>query len=210
MRRSRRRRSTSSCVSPGPRVPMPAPCWLSCGAAAAQARQPVAQLRELDLHRAFLARRVLGEDVEDQRDAVDDVDREQLLEVALLRGRELVVEDHDVDVERVRRLARARRPCPCRCRSRGRASARRCSSRCTGSAPAVSASERELVERARRSSCPTEQGARWRTRLRSTSVAVSRRRCRLVCPRGSPSRGPRRRRRTRARPGRRAGRSRRA
>ena len=84
---------------------MPAPCWLSCGAAAAQARQPVAQLRELDLHRAFLARRVLGEDVEDQRDAVDDVDLEQLLEVALLRGRELVVEDHDVDVERVREVA---------------------------------------------------------------------------------------------------------
>ena len=29
VRRSNRRRSTSSCVSPGPRVPMPAPCWLS-------------------------------------------------------------------------------------------------------------------------------------------------------------------------------------
>jgi len=44
---------------------------------------------------------VLGEDVEDEGDAIDDVDREQLLEVALLRGRELVVEDHDVDVERL-------------------------------------------------------------------------------------------------------------
>ena len=43
-------------------------------AATPQARQPVAELRELDLDRAFLARRVLGEDVEDQRDAVDDVD----------------------------------------------------------------------------------------------------------------------------------------
>ena len=70
----------------------------------AQARQAVAQLRELDLHHAFLAARVLGEDVEDQRDAVDDVDLEQLLEVALLRGRELVVEDHEVDVERVGEL----------------------------------------------------------------------------------------------------------
>ena len=49
--------------------------------------------------------RVLGEDVEDQRDAVDDVAREQLLEVALLRGRELVVEHHEVDVERLRELA---------------------------------------------------------------------------------------------------------
>ena len=37
-----------------------------------------------------------------ERDAIDDVDREQLLEVALLRGRELVVEDDDVDVERLR------------------------------------------------------------------------------------------------------------
>ena len=64
---------------------MPAPCWLSCVAPAAQARQPVAQLRELDLDTPFLARRVLGEDVEDQRDAVDDVDLEQLFEVALLR-----------------------------------------------------------------------------------------------------------------------------
>ena len=42
-------------------------------APAPQAGQPVAQLRELDLHHALLARRVLGEDVEDQRDAVDDV-----------------------------------------------------------------------------------------------------------------------------------------
>src|SRR5581483_9418681 len=45
-------------------------------AAAAQARQPVAQLREFHLHAPFLGRRVLGEDVEDQRDAVDDVARE--------------------------------------------------------------------------------------------------------------------------------------
>ena len=69
---------------------------------AAQTRQPVAELRELDLYRAFLARRVLGEDVEDERDAIDDVDREQLLEIALLGGRQLVVEDDDVDVERFR------------------------------------------------------------------------------------------------------------
>src|SRR3984893_388383 len=66
---------------------------------AAQAREPVPELRELDLHHAFLTARVLGEDVEDERDPVDDVAGEQLLEVALLRGAELVVEDHDVDVE---------------------------------------------------------------------------------------------------------------
>src|SRR5262245_6471519 len=38
--------------------------------ATAQVRQPVAQLRELDLHCALLAGRMLSEDVEDQRDAV--------------------------------------------------------------------------------------------------------------------------------------------
>ena len=73
-------------------------------AAAAQAREAVAELRELHLHHALLAARVLGEDVEDQRDAVDDVDLEQLLEVALLRGRELVVEHDEVDVERLGEL----------------------------------------------------------------------------------------------------------
>src|SRR5262249_47418864 len=46
-----------------------------------KARQAVAELRQLHLHHALLAARVLGEDVEDQRDAVDDVAREQLLEV---------------------------------------------------------------------------------------------------------------------------------
>ena len=53
---------------------MPLALLRQLDAPAAQARQPVAQLRELDLHHALLAHRVLGEDVEDQRDAVDDVD----------------------------------------------------------------------------------------------------------------------------------------
>src|SRR5262249_28281830 len=69
--------------------------------APAQSRQSVTQLRELALDHALLTRRVLGEDVEDQRGPVDDVDTEDLLEVALLCGRELVVEHDEVDVERV-------------------------------------------------------------------------------------------------------------
>src|SRR5262249_21366544 len=73
-------------------------------ASTAQPRQPVSQLRELHLHHALLTAGVLGEDVEDQRDAVDDVDAEELLEVALLCGRELVVEHDEVDVERDREL----------------------------------------------------------------------------------------------------------
>src|SRR5262249_26145207 len=73
-------------------------------AATAQARQPVPQLRELDLHHALLTPGVLGEDVEDQRDPVDHVDAEELLEVALLRRREFVVEHHEIDVELDREL----------------------------------------------------------------------------------------------------------
>ena len=48
---------------------------------------------------------MLSEDVEDERDSIDDVDREELLEVALLRRCQLVVEDHDVEVECLRDLA---------------------------------------------------------------------------------------------------------
>ena len=85
IRRWMRRRSTSSWVSPGPRVPIPAPCWLSSRPRPRRRGQAVAQLGELDLDHALLAAGVLGEDVEDQRDPVDDVALEQLLEVALLR-----------------------------------------------------------------------------------------------------------------------------
>ena len=53
--------------------------------AAAQARHAVAELRELDLQHSLLARRVLGEDVEDQRDAIHYVGFEELLQVPLLR-----------------------------------------------------------------------------------------------------------------------------
>ena len=74
MRRRMRRRSTSSWVSPGPPGADAGALLAELRAAAAQAGQAVAELRELDLHHALLARRVLGEDVEDQRDAVDDVD----------------------------------------------------------------------------------------------------------------------------------------
>jgi hypothetical protein len=74
-------------------------------AATAETREPVAQLRQLHLHHALLAPGVLGEDVEDQRHAVDDVAPELLLEVALLCGCQLVVEHHHVDVEGVRQGA---------------------------------------------------------------------------------------------------------
>ena len=82
---------------------LPPPCWDSGRAPAPQARQPVAELGQLDLGLALLAVGVLGEDVEDHRGAVDGRAAEDLLEVALLRGRELVVEDDRVGVDRLER-----------------------------------------------------------------------------------------------------------
>src|SRR5687768_18351162 len=60
---------------------------------APEAGQAVAELGQLDLEHAGLAVSVLGEDVEDKRHPVDDVDLEQLLQVALLGRGELLVED---------------------------------------------------------------------------------------------------------------------
>ena len=57
--------------------------------------------RQLHLEGADFGVRVLGENVEDQAFPVHYVASEQLLEVALLCGCELVVEHDDVDVESV-------------------------------------------------------------------------------------------------------------
>ena len=58
---------------------------------ATHARQLVLKLGQLDLQLALRGMGVGGEDVEDQRRAVDDTDLEAVLEVALLGGRQLVV-----------------------------------------------------------------------------------------------------------------------
>ena len=63
---------------------------------ATEALLHVVELGELDLRLALLALRVLGEDVEDQRGAVDDLDLDLVLEVPELAGRELAVEDDRV------------------------------------------------------------------------------------------------------------------
>ena len=68
-------------------------------APAAQPGQAVAQQCELDLGLALGAPGVLGEDVEDHRGPVDGGAAEELLEVAVLRRRQLVVEDDGVGVE---------------------------------------------------------------------------------------------------------------
>ena len=77
------------------------------GQVAAPAAQPllhVVELGQLDLRLALPALRVLGEDVEDQRGPVDDLDLDLVLEVAQLAGRELAVEDR-VKVKVVDRTA---------------------------------------------------------------------------------------------------------
>ena len=65
---------------------------------AAHAREVVLELRELDLELALGGVRVRGEDVEDDRGAVDHRHAERLLEVALLARRELVVAGDQVGV----------------------------------------------------------------------------------------------------------------
>ena len=76
-------------------------------APAAQALLHVVELGQLDLRLALARLRVLGEDVEDQRGPVDDLDLEPVLEVAQLAGRELAVADHGVGAGRLHDLADA-------------------------------------------------------------------------------------------------------
>ena len=65
----------------------------------AQTRQEVFELGEFDLGLAFAGFRVLGEDVEDERDAVDDLDLDDVLESAPLAGGEFGVDDHGVGAD---------------------------------------------------------------------------------------------------------------
>src|SRR4030042_6562374 len=63
---------------------------------AAQARQAVAQLGQLHLELALVRPGPLGEDVEDELGPVDDLDLDLLLEVLLLGGAGVAVEDDHV------------------------------------------------------------------------------------------------------------------
>jgi hypothetical protein len=82
-------------------------------APAAEPGEHVLHLGQLDLRLALSALGVLGEDVQDQRRPVDDLDLHDLLELAELAGRELVVADHGVrpglddDVAQLLGLSRA-------------------------------------------------------------------------------------------------------
>src|SRR5438132_1504531 len=65
-------------------------------------RQQIRELRQLDLQLALARARALGEDVEDQRRPVDDLQAERLGDVALLARRERVVADDEVGRPRLR------------------------------------------------------------------------------------------------------------
>ena len=162
-----RRRSVSSLVSPGPRVPMPPPSRDSAAPGADQPRQQVLQLRQLDLQLAFARPRAPGEDVENQLRAIDDLAADRLLDLPQLRRRQLVVEDDDVDVASRRTTRPASRPCRRRETSTGRASAAPAARAARPRAPAASA---------RPASSSSERSAssrRARPATRPTSAARS-------------------------------------
>ena len=77
----------------------------------AQSRQQVVELGELDLGLALAAARVLGEDVQDERGAVDHLDLDHVLQLDQLAGGEFTVGDDGVgaggldDVAELGRLA---------------------------------------------------------------------------------------------------------
>ena len=103
MRSRASRRSVSIWVSPGPAgadAPFDPPRAqpLEVGPQPAHPGEVVLQLRELDLQLALGGVGVVGEDVEDDRRAVDHGHPERLLQVALLAGEQLVVAGHEVGV----------------------------------------------------------------------------------------------------------------
>jgi hypothetical protein len=55
--------------------------------------QKILQLRQLDLQPSFAAARPLRKNVEDQLGSIEDFAREQILQVATLRGRKFIIEN---------------------------------------------------------------------------------------------------------------------
>ena len=77
-------------------------------------RQQMLKLRQLDLQLAFARAGALREDVENQRRAVENFAVENFFEVAALRRRKVVVENHRVHVLPPAEIREFRPPCPCR------------------------------------------------------------------------------------------------
>ena len=131
----------------------------------AHAGEVVLQLGELDLELALGAVGVGGEDVEDDRGAVDDRHAEGLLEVALLARGELVVTGHEVGVGApelgldLLELAASRGTCW------GAGCSRRWTSSPTAATPEVRSSSRSSVSSpVSPSGTAAMRNARWRAR----------------------------------------------
>ena len=122
---------------------------------AAQPGKQVRQLRELHLRLALAGGGVLGEDVEDQRGAVNDLDLDDLLQLAQLARGQLTVADHRVSAGGRPR----RRAAPGPCRSPRRWPHQACCAAGRGlRAPASRRSRR--ARRARPASSPHQPGCR--------------------------------------------------
>ncbi len=65
---------------------------------ARQARQQIFELCKFYLHLALVAARALGENIEDQLAAIDDAHFERRFQIALLRRRQVFVDDDEVGV----------------------------------------------------------------------------------------------------------------
>ena len=71
------------------------------GPAAHQPAGDVLQLRELDLQLAFVTRRALREDIEDEAVAIQHAPADELLEVALLARRQRMIDEDDIGLVRL-------------------------------------------------------------------------------------------------------------
>ena len=93
------RRSTSNCVSPGPRVPMPPPNlerWVHC---LREARQEIFQLSQLYLKLSLIAASALGEDVKNKLAAIDDSNLKRGFQIALLCRAQILIDDHKIGLQ---------------------------------------------------------------------------------------------------------------
>ena len=161
-----RRRSVSSFVSPGPRVPMPPPSRDSASLDPASRGSRYSQLREFDLQLAFVRAGAPGEDVENQFGAIHHAPAAGLLEIARLARRQVVVDDDEVRAGFLagpRELLGLALPISVA----GSALTRSCITRSTTDAPAASASP------ASSSSCCSGSLERDRRVTRPTSAARS-------------------------------------
>ena len=112
---------------------------LEVGPAAHQARGNVLELRQLHFEFAFVAARALREDVEDQSRTIEHTPLDEFLEIAFLRGRQRMVEQHHLGVGS-RATARISSALPLPTKKRGSGRSRRPAMFATGMAPAERAS----------------------------------------------------------------------